>query len=92
MFLLLMIDPAPLPDEEAEIQRFAVLIEKVIEKKTGAIHVSMKTQGTGIPMSEAAIILEGWANKVKSEMQKPFIENMMFGVKDQAKEPGKDES
>lgn len=79
-------------DDEVEIQRFAVLIEKVIDKKTGAIHVSMKTQGTGIPMSEAAIILEGWSNKVKSEMQKPFIENMMFGVKDQAKDMPKDES
>lgn len=76
-----------IPQEEGtEIQRFAVLIEKVLDKKTGAIHVSMKTQGTGIPMAEAAVILRGWAEKVQSEIQKPFVDNMMFGLSEQGKQ------
>ena len=74
-------------DDQTEVQRFAVLIEKVIDKKTNAIHVSMKTQGSGIPMAEASIILQGWAQKVQSEIHKPFIENMFFGVKDEKKGP-----
>jgi len=78
-------------DEQVEIQRFAVLIEKVIDKKTGAIHVSMKTQGTGIPMAEASVILKGWADKVQDEIHKPFVENMMFGVKDEKNARKKDD-
>lgn len=84
--------PQQQSDSEVEIQRFAVLIEKVIEKKTGAIHVSMKTQGNGIPMAEAAVILEGWAKKVQEEISKPFTDNMIFGVKDQPKDKPKEQA
>jgi len=80
----------PVIEGDVEIQRFAVLIEKVMDKKTGAMHVSMKTQGTGIPMAEAAVILKGWAEKIMSEIQKPFVEHMMFGINDQSQNPPKE--
>lgn len=79
-------------DDEVEVHRFAVLIEKVMDKKSGAMHVSMKTQGTGIPMAEASVILKGWAEKVQSEIQKPFVDNMMFGINESGKQKGPGDS
>lgn len=67
---------------QTEEQKFAVLITRIIDKDTGKTQLSMQTKGEGITLTEAAIILEGWANKVKEEIQKPFTENMMFGAEE----------
>ncbi|MBI4448771.1 hypothetical protein HY641_01965 [Candidatus Woesearchaeota archaeon] len=72
---------APTQDE----QRFAVLIIRSIDKKTKKTQLSMQTRGEGISLAEAAIILEGWCKKVKSELQRPFTENLVFGGGDEEK-------
>lgn len=63
----------------AEIeQKFGLVIERAIDEETKKMHVTMKTKGEGIPLAEAVIIIEGWINKVKQEMQKPYTEKMSF--------------
>ena len=59
-------------------QKFGLVIERVIDEETKKMHVTMKTKGEGIPLAEAVIIIEGWVEKVKQEMQKPYTEKMTF--------------
>lgn len=59
-------------------QKFGLVIEREIDEETKKMHVTMKTKGEGIPLAEAVIIIEGWINKVKQEMQKPYTEKMSF--------------
>ncbi|MFH0711238.1 MAG: hypothetical protein V1944_01540 [Candidatus Aenigmatarchaeota archaeon] len=62
---------------EVEEQKFAVAITRFVDRKTKQIRVEMKTMGEGMPLGEAVIILEGWIEKVKKELQKPFnFDNM----------------
>ncbi len=73
-------NPEPnIPDPNTEEQRFAVLILRRIDKQTKQTHLSMQTRGEGITLAEAAIILEGWSKKVKTELQRPFTDNLIFG-------------
>ena len=64
--------------EEPIEQKFALAITRVIDKETNKMNVTMKTKGEGIPLAEAVIIIEGWINKVKEEMQKPYTEKLKF--------------
>lgn len=59
-------------------QKFGLAISRVIDKETNKMNVTMKTKGEGIPLAEAAIIIEGWINKVKEEMAKPYVEKLKF--------------
>jgi len=59
-------------------QKFALLIDRTIDQETKKMHVTMKTKGEGIPLAEAVIIIEGWVEKVKHEMQKPYTEKLTF--------------
>ena len=59
-------------------QKFALLIDRTIDPETKKMHVTMKTKGEGIPLAEAVIIIEGWVEKVKHEMQKPYTEKLTF--------------
>lgn len=61
--------------EEVE-QKFGLAITRVIDKETNKMNVTMKTKGEGIPLAEAVIIIEGWVNKVKDEMSKPYVEKL----------------
>ncbi|MBS3055289.1 MAG: hypothetical protein J4452_02230 [Candidatus Aenigmarchaeota archaeon] len=66
---------------DTEEQKFAVAITRIVDKKTKQARVEMKTMGQGIPISEAIIILEGWMEKVKKELQKPFnFDKMVFEI------------
>jgi hypothetical protein len=58
--------------------KFGLVIEREIDEETKKMHVTMKTKGEGIPLPEAVIIIEGWVDKVKQEMQKPYTEKMSF--------------
>lgn len=69
-------------DDDIIEQRFGFFVIKRIDKKTKKMQVQLKTKGEGIPMSEAVIILEGWVNKVKEELQKPYVQNLKFGKRD----------
>jgi len=63
----------------AEVEhKFALLISRKIDQESKKMHVTMKTKGEGIPLAEAVIIIEGWVNKVKQEMQKPYTEKLTF--------------
>jgi len=64
--------------EEQIEQKFALAITRVIDTKTNKMNVTMKTKGEGIPLAEAVIIIEGWVNKVKEEMAKPYVEKTKF--------------
>ena len=59
-------------------QKFALLIDRTIDQETKKMHVTMKTKGEGIPLAEAVIIIEGWVEKVKHEMQKQYTEKLTF--------------
>lgn len=64
--------------EEMVEQKFALAITRVIDKETNKMNVTMKTKGEGIPLAEAIIIIEGWVNKVKEEMSRPYNEKIKF--------------
>ncbi len=66
-------------EENIEEQRFGLFVIRRIDKKTKKIQVQLKTKGEGIPLADAVIIVEGWAKKVKEELQKPYTENLKFG-------------
>lgn len=59
-------------------QKFGLVISRTIDEETKKMKVTMKTKGEGIPLAEAVIIIEGWVDKVKQEMQKPYTEKMTF--------------
>jgi len=62
-----------------EEQRFGVYIVRRIDKKTGKMQVEMKTVGEKFPLGDAVVILEGWIERVKKEIQKPFnFDKMVF--------------
>lgn len=64
--------------EETIEQKFGLAITRVIDKETNKMNVTMKTKGEGIPLAEAVIIIEGWVNKVKEEMSRPYVEKIKF--------------
>ena len=64
--------------EEMVEQKFGLAITRVIDKETNKMNVTMKTKGEGIPLAEAVIIIEGWVNKVKEEMSRPYNEKIKF--------------
>jgi hypothetical protein len=64
---------------DIEEQKFGLFVVRRIDKKTNRMQVELKTKGEGIPLSDAIIIVEGWARKVKEELQRPYIENLKFG-------------
>ena len=66
-------------DQDTIEQKFGFFVIKKVNKKTGSVQVELKTRGEGIPLPEAIIILEGWMEKVKKELQKPYVENLKFG-------------
>ncbi len=57
---------------DVEEQKFAIAITRFVDRKTKQVRVEMKTLGQGIPISETVIILEGWIDKIKKELQKPY--------------------
>lgn len=64
---------------EIEEQRFGIFIVRRIDKKSNKVEVEMKTVGEKFPLSDAVIILEGWIERVKKEIQKPFnFDKMVF--------------
>lgn len=67
--------------DDFEEQKFVLAIVRTINKKTGETKLSMRTKGDKIPLTEAAIILEGWVNKVKEKIQEPYVKNISFGFK-----------
>lgn len=70
-------------EKEADIveQKFGFFVTKRIDKKTKKMQVQLRTKGEGMPLAEAVIILEGWIQKVKEELQKPYTRNLRFGRK-----------
>ena len=60
------------------IQTFIFAIKRTIDNKTQQAKLELKTEGKGIPLPEAAIILEGWINKVKEKIQEPFVKSLEF--------------
>lgn len=60
-------------------QKFGLFIVKRVDKKTNQMQVELKTKGEGIPLAEAVVILEGWVDRVKKELQRPYVENLKFG-------------
>jgi hypothetical protein len=68
--------------EEKDVieQKFGIIISRTIDKKSKKLmHVEMKTKSEGIPLEDVVIILEGWINRVKQELQKPFqFDKMQF--------------
>jgi hypothetical protein len=73
--------------EDIEEQKFGIVIVRRINKKTRQMHVELKTKGERFPLSDAVIILEGWIERVKHELKKPFnFDKMIFGApKDEEK-------
>jgi len=73
--------------EDIEEQRYGIFIVRRINKKTKQVQVELKTRGEKFPLSEAVIILEGWIERVKHELKKPFnFEKMVFSApKDEEK-------
>ncbi|MEM5766311.1 MAG: hypothetical protein QW423_01600 [Candidatus Aenigmatarchaeota archaeon] len=65
--------------EEIEEQRFGIYIVRRINKNTKQMQVELKTKGEKFPLSEAVIVLEGWIERVKQEIKKPFnFDKMIF--------------
>ena len=64
--------------EEILEQKFGLAISRVIDKETNKMNVTMKTKGEGIPLAEAVVIIEGWVNKVKEEISKPYVDKLKF--------------
>ncbi len=60
-------------------QKFGLFLNKKIDRKTKKMQVELKTRSEGIPLAEAVIILEGWVDRVKEELQKPYTKNLKFG-------------
>ena len=60
------------------IQTFVFAIKRTIDNKTQQAKLELKTEGKGISLPEAAIILEGWVNKVKEKIQEPFVKSLEF--------------
>ena len=73
--------------EEIEEQRFGIFIVRRINKKTKQMQVELKTKGEKFPLSDAVIILEGWIERVKQEIKKPFnFDKMIFKSFDKPEE------
>ncbi|MEM5853594.1 MAG: hypothetical protein QXG39_05015 [Candidatus Aenigmatarchaeota archaeon] len=65
--------------EEMEEQKFGIYIVRRINRKTKQMQVELKTKGEKFPLSDAVIILEGWIERVKQEIKKPFnFDKMIF--------------
>lgn len=60
-------------------QKFGLFVNRKIDRKTKKMQVELKTRSEGITLAEAAIILEGWVERVKEELQKPYTKNLKFG-------------
>jgi len=60
------------------IQTFVFAIKRTIDNKTQQAKLELKTESKGISLPEAAIILEGWVNKVKEKIQEPFVKSLEF--------------
>ncbi|MEM7826013.1 MAG: hypothetical protein QW451_00050 [Candidatus Aenigmatarchaeota archaeon] len=76
--------------EEIEEQKFGIYIVRRINKKTKQMQVELKTKGEKFPLSDAVIILEGWIERVKQEIKKPFnFEKMIFKSFDKQEEDQK---
>jgi len=70
-------------EEEIQEQKFGIFIVRKINKKTKQMQVELKTKGEKFPLSEAVIILEGWIERVKQEIKKPFqFDRMVFRSSD----------
>lgn len=66
---------------DVEEQKFGIVITRFVDRKTKQMRVEMKTMGQGIPLGEAIIIIEGWMEKVKKELQRPFnFDNLRIGT------------
>ncbi len=51
------------------------------------MQVELKTRGEKFPLGDAVIILEGWIERVKQEIKKPFqFEKMIFKSLDKEEE------
>jgi hypothetical protein len=73
--------------EDVEEQKFGIYIVRRINKKTRQMQVELKTKGEKFPLSDAVIILEGWIERVKQEIKKPFnFEHMIFKSSDKPEE------
>jgi hypothetical protein len=73
--------------EEIEEQKFGIYMVRRINKKTKQMQVELKTKGEKFPLSDAVIILEGWIERVKQEIKKPFnFEHMVFKSLDKPEE------
>lgn len=59
--------------EEIEEQAFILTVIRRIDKKKKIASYKIATKGKGIALSEAVIFVEGWANKIKEELQKPIV-------------------
>jgi len=64
-------------------QKFGLFVNRKIDRKTKKMQVELKTRSEGITLAEAAIILEGWVERVKEELQKPYTKNLKFGGRKQ---------
>lgn len=73
--------------EDIEEQKFGIFIVRRINKKTKQMQVELKTKGEKFPLSEAVIVLEGWLERVKQEIKKPFqFDKMVFKSSDKPEE------
>lgn len=76
---------------DVEEQKFGIAITRFVDRKTKQVRVEMKTMGQGIPLGEAIIIIEGWIEKVKKELQRPFnFDNLRIETVPKDKKDDKD--
>jgi len=60
-------------------QKFGIMIVRRIDRKKGKVQVELKTKGEGFPLGDAIVILEGWIERARKELQKPFnFDKMIF--------------
>ncbi|MFH1400345.1 MAG: hypothetical protein ABIH41_02400 [Nanoarchaeota archaeon] len=54
-------------------QVFGLRIVKQIDKKTGQVHLEVKSQAQGLPFAEAILLVEGWLDAEKRKMLDPVF-------------------
>ncbi len=69
------------PENEVKEERFALMIIRRTNKKTGKVQILLKTRADKLPMPEVVLILEEWLKKVREKIVEPFTRNLNFSNK-----------
>ena len=62
------------PNKDLINQVFGLRIVKEVDRVSNKVHLQVKSQSEGLPMSEAILLVEGWLEAEKKKMLAPVFQ------------------